>query len=94
MVQGELEGRFVPQTSLERKETLYKEAIRLFDQGKTWECGIRLCKELAALYETQLFDYEKLSDILVRRGGDEKREGGRQWRRKKRGMERGREGDQ
>ena len=79
MVQGELEGRFVPQTSLERKETLYKEAIRLFDQGKTWECGIRLCKELATLYETQLFDYEKLSHILVRinAGRERGREGGR-----------------
>ena len=64
LIQSE-EGTFTQQTALERKEALYKEAIRLFDQGKTWECGIRLCKELAHLYESQLFDYEKLSWILV-----------------------------
>ena len=41
------------------------EAIKLFDQGKSWECGIPLCKELAILYETDLFDYQKLAAILV-----------------------------
>ena len=41
------------------------EAIRLFDEGKSWECGIPLCKELAKLYETELFDYQKLAAILV-----------------------------
>ena len=44
---------------------LYEDAIRLFDQGKTWESGIPLCKELADLYETELFDYQKLAAILV-----------------------------
>ena len=58
-------GRFPMQTSLQRKEVLYMEAIRLFDQGKSWECGIPLCKELAKLYETDLFDYQKLASILV-----------------------------
>ena len=32
---------------------------------QTWECGIRLCKELSALYENELFDYHKLAAILV-----------------------------
>ena len=53
------------QTSLQRKEALYMDAVRLFDQGKSWECGIPLCKELAKLYETDLFDYQKLASILV-----------------------------
>ena len=30
-----------------------------------WECGIPLCKELAGIYETKLFDYDKLASILV-----------------------------
>ena len=58
-------GRFPMQTSLQRKEALYMEAIRLFDEGKSWECGIPLCKELAKLYEADLFDYQKLASILV-----------------------------
>ena len=32
---------------------------------QTWECGIRLCKELSELYEKELFDYHKLAAILV-----------------------------
>jgi len=32
---------------------------------QTWECGIRLCKELASLYEEEQFDYHKLAAILV-----------------------------
>ena len=43
------------------------EAIRLFDEGKSWECGIPLCRELAKLYEMELFDYQKLAAILVSR---------------------------
>ena len=58
-------GRFPAQSSLHRREELYMEAIRLFDEGKSWECGIPLCKELAKLYETELFDYQKLAAILV-----------------------------
>ena len=30
-----------------------------------WERGIELCQEIAQLYENELFDYEKLSFILV-----------------------------
>ena len=40
----------------------------IIDSGmwfQTWECGIRLCKELSALYENELFDYHKLAAILV-----------------------------
>ena len=58
-------GRFPAQSPLRRREELYMEAIRLFDEGKSWECGIPLCKELAKLYETELFDYQKLAAILV-----------------------------
>ncbi|CAD7092210.1 unnamed protein product [Hermetia illucens] len=49
-----------------RKEMLYHEILKYFDKGKCWEKGIPLCKELANLYETKRFDYNKLSDILIK----------------------------
>ncbi|KAL0276946.1 UNVERIFIED_CONTAM: hypothetical protein PYX00_004401 [Menopon gallinae] len=48
----------------QRKVKLYDQIISYFDRGKAWEKGIPLCKELANLYETKLFDYQKLSSIL------------------------------
>lgn len=39
--------------------------LKYFDKGKCWEKGIPLCKELAHLYETRRFDYNKLSEILI-----------------------------
>ncbi|KAF2896229.1 hypothetical protein ILUMI_09945 [Ignelater luminosus] len=48
----------------EVKEKLYHLIISHFDKGKCWEKGIPLLKELANLYETQLFNYKALSDIL------------------------------
>lgn len=32
---------------------------------QTWEKAIELCKELAEQYESYLYDYVKLGDILV-----------------------------
>ena len=57
--------KYPAQSACERKEQLYMDAIELFDQGKMWECGIPLCKELGKIYETEFFDYMKLADILV-----------------------------
>ena len=31
-----------------------------------WENGLKLCRELAKIYETRLIDFAKLSNILVR----------------------------
>lgn len=59
-------GEYPRETARMRKEKLYLDCIRLFDQGKSWESGIPLCKELAQLYEMEFFDYQKLADILVR----------------------------
>ena len=58
-------GHYPEQTACERTERLYHDVIRLFDRGKTWECGVPLCKELAEIYETELFDYQQLASILV-----------------------------
>ncbi|XP_074109684.1 dedicator of cytokinesis spg isoform X2 [Cotesia typhae] len=52
------------QAEWQRKELLYYQIIHYFDRGKCWEKGIPLCKELAGLYETRLYDYTKLSQIL------------------------------
>lgn len=49
-----------------RKEILYQSIIEYFDRGKCWEEGIPLLKELAVFYEKKLFDYQKLSTVLVR----------------------------
>lgn len=51
-------------TQSELKEKLYCETIKYFEQGKIWEKGIELCKELANQYENELFDYENLSALL------------------------------
>ncbi|XP_011184777.2 dedicator of cytokinesis protein 3 isoform X2 [Zeugodacus cucurbitae] len=53
------------QPEWQRKERLYHEILKYFDKGKCWEKGIPLCKELAVLYETRRFDYNKLSEILI-----------------------------
>ncbi|XP_068154340.1 dedicator of cytokinesis protein 3 isoform X1 [Drosophila tropicalis] len=53
------------QPEWQRKERLYHEILKYFDKGKCWEKGIPLCKELAQLYETRRFDYNKLSEILI-----------------------------
>ncbi|KAF2976187.1 hypothetical protein EK904_000612, partial [Melospiza melodia maxima] len=52
-------------TQRQLKEALYNQIIEYFDQGKMWEEAIHICKELAEQYESHVFDYEMLSDILV-----------------------------
>lgn len=54
------------QTSFHRKEGLYMKMITYLDQGSAWELCIQLCKTLAYEYETTLYDFVKLSDILQR----------------------------
>ncbi|CDS02661.1 hypothetical protein LRAMOSA00066 [Lichtheimia ramosa] len=54
------------QSAFARKERLYKEMLAYMEKGSAWELCIRLCKELAAEYESTLFDYTKLSEILQR----------------------------
>lgn len=40
--------------------------MNFVDFMQMWEKGIELTKELVDLYEEELFDYERLSVILVR----------------------------
>eukprot|EP00794_Sanderia_malayensis_P007122 gene7122-7926_t len=58
------ELNFPEQPEWERKEQLYLKIIDYFDKGKTWENGLKLCKELALIYEKELVDFSKLSNIL------------------------------
>ncbi|XP_064601988.1 dedicator of cytokinesis protein 1-like isoform X2 [Liolophura sinensis] len=51
------------------KEQLYYDMIDFFDKGKMFEKGIEMCKELVKLYETEQFDYQKLSDVLRKQAG-------------------------
>ncbi|XP_005210349.1 dedicator of cytokinesis protein 5 isoform X1 [Bos taurus] len=54
-------------TQQELKEKLYQEIISYFDKGKMWEKAIKLSKELAETYESKVFDYEGLGDLLKKR---------------------------
>ncbi|XP_044515188.1 dedicator of cytokinesis protein 5 [Gracilinanus agilis] len=51
----------------ELKEKLYQEIISYFDKGKMWEKAIKLSKELAENYESKVFDYEGLGNLLKKR---------------------------
>ena len=48
------------------KQRLYIDIIDLFDMGKLWEEGLRLCKELARQYEEELYDYTQLSELHLK----------------------------
>ncbi|XP_064360000.1 dedicator of cytokinesis protein 2-like [Dromaius novaehollandiae] len=63
-----MQGSHSPSLHSQRqlKEALYNQIISYFDQGKMWEEAIHICKELAEQYESEIFDYEMLSDILQR----------------------------
>uniref|UniRef100_A0A803YIZ0 Dedicator of cytokinesis 2 n=1 Tax=Meleagris gallopavo TaxID=9103 RepID=A0A803YIZ0_MELGA len=63
-----MQGLYSPslQTQRQLKEALYNQIVNYFDQGKMWEEAIHICKELAEQYESEIFDYEMLSEILQR----------------------------
>ncbi|XP_015198521.1 dedicator of cytokinesis protein 5 isoform X2 [Lepisosteus oculatus] len=48
----------------ELKEKLFQEIIHYLDKGKMWEKAIKLSKELAGMYENQIFDFMELSQLL------------------------------
>ena len=61
--------RYSSQKEWERKEQLYLNVVDLFERGKHWEGALPLCKELAKVYEENVFEYKKLSSILRRQAG-------------------------
>lgn len=48
------------QTAFERKERIYFDMIRHFEEGKSWSNAITAYKELQAQYESNTFDFAKL----------------------------------
>lgn len=49
----------------QRKESLCHTMLNYFEKGQCWEEGIKVCKELQAVYESG-FKYSKLSALLKR----------------------------
>lgn len=57
-----LQGPELPaQTSFERKEQLYFEMIKYFEEGQSWDNALGTYLELAAQYEHNTFDFAKLA---------------------------------
>ncbi|KAL8997049.1 MAG: hypothetical protein Q9169_003590 [Polycauliona sp. 2 TL-2023] len=55
------EPSFPEQTSFERKEQLYFDMIKHFEDGAAWDCALSSYKELAEQYEHHSYDYVKLA---------------------------------
>ncbi|KAL8826437.1 MAG: hypothetical protein Q9170_007405 [Blastenia crenularia] len=53
--------KFPEQTSFERKEQLYFEMIKHFEDGAAWDCALASYKELAEQYEHYQYDFAKLA---------------------------------
>jgi hypothetical protein len=46
---------------------LYEKIIDAYDKGGAFERALEVSKELAEKYETAIFDYKKLSELLKKR---------------------------
>ena len=53
------------QSEFARKEALYLQTLELLGKGTAYESALVLCKELQEQYETQIFAYQRLSEILA-----------------------------
>ncbi|OZJ06955.1 hypothetical protein BZG36_00047 [Bifiguratus adelaidae] len=54
------------ETAMARKERLYLQILDYLARDSAWELCIDICKELCEKYDTTLFDYIKMSDMLQR----------------------------
>ncbi|KAI9707910.1 MAG: hypothetical protein M1820_004516 [Bogoriella megaspora] len=52
---------FPAQTAFERKEQLYFQQVRQFEEGSSWENALGTYRELIAQYEHNIFDFHKLA---------------------------------
>ncbi|KAF1991405.1 hypothetical protein K402DRAFT_450343 [Aulographum hederae CBS 113979] len=55
------EPEFPSQTAFERKEQLYFQMIKHFEDGMSWDNALETYAELAAQYENNVFDFAKLA---------------------------------
>ncbi len=61
MVESLADPRFPEQSSFERKEQLYFEMIKFYEEGKAWDCALACYRELADRYEHHYYDFAKLA---------------------------------
>ncbi|MCJ1338655.1 hypothetical protein MMC09_003944 [Bachmanniomyces sp. S44760] len=61
MVDKLQDPKFPEQSSFERKERIYFEMIKYFEDGAAWDCALASYRELAEQYENYTFDYSKLA---------------------------------
>jgi len=66
---SEISPLYPSETSRQRKERIYMQALQYLDKGQLWEKAIDLIRELRMQYETVTFDYQKLADILQTEAG-------------------------
>lgn len=52
---------FPPQSHFDRKEKVYFEMIKHFEEGEAWTCALDAYKELQVQYETNVYDFAKLA---------------------------------
>lgn len=55
------EPRLPAQTQFERKERIYFDMIKHFEEGQSWSNALTAYKELQAQYEASVFDFAKLA---------------------------------
>ena len=55
------EPAFPEQSSFDRKERLYFEMIKYFEEGEAWHCALSSYRELANQYEHSHYDFAKLA---------------------------------
>lgn len=60
-VKGLVDPEFPPQTQFERKEKIYFDMIKHFEDGESWSNALTAYKELQTQYETNIFDFAKLA---------------------------------
>ena len=61
VVQPLADPEFPEQTTFERKESLYFEMIRYFEEGAAWDCALASYHEVADQYEGAIYDFAKLA---------------------------------
>lgn len=52
---------FPAQSHFERKERIYFDMIKHFEDGQAWSCALAAYKELQTQYESNIFDFAKLA---------------------------------
>ncbi|KAI9885244.1 MAG: hypothetical protein M1823_002949 [Watsoniomyces obsoletus] len=63
VVRAQLDPTFPEQTAFERKERLYHDMVRYYEQGKAWPLALATYQELAQQYQSNTFEMGKLAEV-------------------------------